>query len=74
MPDLCEQGSERAQQMLDDALTEQRIKAARSPIDHLFCESCDRPIPLKRRELLPGVETCVDCQSIMEQQGVIRGR
>lgn len=27
------------------------------------CEECDTPIPERRREALPGVRTCVRCQS-----------
>jgi len=27
-----------------------------------FCDLCGNPIPLARREAVPGVETCIDCQ------------
>ena len=27
------------------------------------CEECGGPIPKRRREILPGVRTCVACQS-----------
>lgn len=42
-----------------------RMKARRSPIgDSLtHCAECDEPIPLKRREALPGVKLCTDCVS-----------
>ncbi len=73
MADACDLGSDRAQQIIDDALAARRHQASRPAIDHPFCESCGVPIPLKRRELLPGVETCVDCQSILEHKGVSRG-
>ena len=32
------------------------------------CRICDDDIPLRRRELLPGVELCVECQRIEEMQ------
>ncbi|MBL0923003.1 MAG: DksA/TraR family C4-type zinc finger protein [Sphingomonadaceae bacterium] len=28
-----------------------------------FCTDCGEPIPERRRRALPGVRTCVDCQS-----------
>ena len=32
----------------------------------LDCEECGEPIPDGRREALPGVQTCVECQSYRE--------
>ncbi len=32
-----------------------------------FCEECGVDIPQKRRELVPGVQLCVDCQSLSER-------
>ena len=31
------------------------------------CQLCDEPIPALRRALLPGVQTCVDCQTELER-------
>lgn len=28
-----------------------------------FCDECDEPIPQARRQAMPGVRLCVDCQS-----------
>lgn len=28
-----------------------------------FCAECDDPIPQARRQAIPGVQLCVDCQS-----------
>lgn len=30
------------------------------------CDECDAEIPQKRREAVPGVRLCLDCQSISE--------
>jgi len=30
------------------------------------CLDCDAPIPEKRREAIPGVQLCVDCQAVRE--------
>lgn len=32
------------------------------------CEECGEPIPQGRREARPGVQTCVECQGLMEQR------
>ena len=32
-----------------------------------FCEECGADIPEKRRELVPGVQLCVDCQGRQER-------
>ncbi len=32
-----------------------------------FCEDCDEPIPQGRREALPGVRLCVECQTERER-------
>ncbi|OWL90458.1 hypothetical protein B7O88_04230 [Halopseudomonas aestusnigri] len=42
-------------------------------MDHPYCLDCDEAIPLKRREALPGVECCVDCQQLRERSGVGNG-
>ena len=31
------------------------------------CDDCGEPIPAKRRAALPGVRTCVACQSVRDQ-------
>jgi phage/conjugal plasmid C-4 type zinc finger TraR family protein len=33
-----------------------------------FCEDCGAEIPVKRREALPGVRLCVECQTEQERQ------
>lgn len=73
MADFCDVGSERTQQVIDDALEARRRAAARPLIDHAYCNDCDCAIPVKRRKFVPGVETCVDCQGIREAKAVIRG-
>lgn len=69
MADACDLGNDRAFQILEDALEARRLRAARAAIDNPFCLDCGAPIPLRRRELLPGVETCIDCQRIREVRG-----
>ena len=32
-----------------------------------FCEECGEPIPEARRDALPGVQTCITCQSARDK-------
>ena len=32
------------------------------------CEDCDAPIPVARREAIPGVRLCVSCQTEVDKQ------
>lgn len=60
----------------DNAQTEQEVhlslalKVAGSdksrPLSDGYCISCDVEIPIKRLEIDPRVERCVDCQSNLE--------
>jgi phage/conjugal plasmid C-4 type zinc finger TraR family protein len=31
-----------------------------------YCDECGEPIPERRRQALPGVRTCVTCQSVRD--------
>jgi len=35
------------------------------------CASCDNPIPLARRDAIPGVRLCVGCQETDDKEAVI---
>ncbi|EJR0154373.1 TPA: TraR/DksA family transcriptional regulator, partial [Klebsiella pneumoniae] len=50
------------------ALIEQsRLRPTPTPsLQH--CRFCGKAIPEKRRQTLPGVTTCTDCQSILEKR------
>ena len=60
---------DRAQQ-LEEMAREIAIKKHRpfKAISRVYCEDCDAPIPEKRRQLIPGVSRCVDCQQKYEMQ------
>ncbi|MGV7960388.1 TraR/DksA C4-type zinc finger protein [Photorhabdus tasmaniensis] len=32
----------------------------------LLCSECNAPIPVKRRQILPGVSLCIECQTLRE--------
>ena len=54
-----------------DSTVDDAVKRARSRIPHgasrTHCEECDATIPQARREALPGVRLCVDCQSELDR-------
>lgn len=35
-------------------------------VSRLECVECDEPIPERRRQAIPGVQCCTECQSIRE--------
>ena len=45
-----------------DAVEAARARMARGPSAD-FCDDCGEAIPARRREALPGVRTCVACQT-----------
>ncbi|QZD86782.1 DksA/TraR family C4-type zinc finger protein [Qipengyuania psychrotolerans] len=54
------------QDQIDDTVSD-AVSAARSRMPRgesaEYCDECGEPIPERRREALPGVRTCVSCQS-----------
>ena len=54
------------QDQIDDTVKDAVLAArANMPAGEgtLLCDDCGEPIPAARREALPGVRTCVPCQS-----------
>ncbi|CAO1663466.1 Zinc finger DksA/TraR C4-type domain-containing protein [Halomonas sp. NYA30] len=51
--------------------TEQALKAREQQPSALssraVCKQCHEPIPAARRKALPGVQFCVQCQSMLEK-------
>ncbi|MCP4236212.1 MAG: DksA/TraR family C4-type zinc finger protein [Aestuariibacter sp.] len=54
-----------------DASVEDAVELARSQLPKgrslANCEACDIAIPLGRREAVPGVRLCIDCQSELDE-------
>ena len=64
------------QDQIDDSIKDElaRIKAAKPAGESLsHCVECGDAIPEKRRELVPGVRFCVDCQSEHDADAALRG-
>ena len=71
MTDFCEEGAQREEENRADALALQSRRAGlagKTVADSaLSCAICDTAIPDARRRAVPGVQTCVDCQSDLEK-------
>ncbi|MCR9088793.1 MAG: DksA/TraR family C4-type zinc finger protein [Rhodobacteraceae bacterium] len=65
--------SEQIEASIQDELT--RLRAQRKPVgDSLtHCADCQEPIPQARREAIPGVKLCIDCQQERGARPVTRG-
>ncbi len=71
MTDVIDRAKEREEEMRQDALEEQARRAGlrdKTVEDSaLHCQLCGDHIPKKRREAVPGVQTCVECQTMREK-------
>ena len=70
MTDIFDRATEREEQYRSDALHAQERRAGltgKSVADSAtHCGVCGEVIPKDRRAALPGVQTCVECQSDLE--------
>lgn len=70
MTDVFDRATEIEEATREDALDRQSRRAGlagKTPDDSaLVCCQCEAPIPEARRQALPGVQTCVDCQTLLE--------
>ncbi|MCE9664504.1 TraR/DksA family transcriptional regulator [Halomonas sp. M5N1S17] len=51
---------------LQQSLAARQAALAKAGVGPVECEECGEEIPAARRERLPGVTTCVPCQTIRE--------
>jgi len=64
------------QDQIDDTVEDAVLRArAETPrgASAIHCDECGEPIPKKRRDALPGVRTCVACQSGRDARRVQAG-
>ena len=64
---VCKDGDalENQQALIDNEIDAVRARIPRGAGTSV-CLSCGDPIPAERREVLPGVTTCVSCQTEFE--------
>lgn len=60
-----------------DASTEDEVKRARERLPAgkslTHCDECGEPIPQARREAVPGVQLCVECQRELDKSQSEKG-
>lgn len=60
-----------------DSTVDDAVARARSQLPQgaslEYCAECDEPIPLARRQALPGVRLCITCQEQQDQQQTFSG-
>ena len=66
--DIADQASDREMADREFALAAQRA-ARQSGRSASHCRDCGEPIPEARRQAMPGVTLCVECQTVREHQG-----
>lgn len=66
--DIFDRASEQEQRFRDQALAAQAARVPRGA-SAVCCQApdCGVPIPQARRDALPGVQLCVDCQDLKEK-------
>lgn len=69
--DISDMASEREEIARLDAIRDQQRRAGlagKTVTDSAhYCSVCGEPIAEKRRQALPGVQTCIDCQEELER-------
>lgn len=64
------------QDQIDASIAEEleRMRARRGPVGESLtdCAECGEPIPEARRDALPGVKICIDCQQ--DRDGAFKAR
>lgn len=69
--DIYDRATEREEALREDALNAQARRAGltgktwRDSADE--CRACGERIPMARRRAVPGVQTCIDCQTELER-------
>ncbi|PWG61737.1 TraR/DksA C4-type zinc finger protein [Spiribacter halobius] len=65
MADAADIATERTEAAIEEALASRQRYAGHSAT---HCDECDAALPERRRELIPGVRLCVECQEMEERR------
>ncbi len=57
---------------IDDAVERARQQLPQGPSAE-YCQNCDEPIPEGRRQAIIGVQLCIACQTLEDQQNSYSG-
>lgn len=64
MADIADRASEYEERFLAESLARRANIARNSGVIYADCQECGEPIPERRQA--PGVDLCVDCQTLRE--------
>ena len=66
--DLIDRATQHAERMLAAQLDSQLGRSRPQGMSLSRCEECDDVIPEARRQQVPGVRLCIDCQEVEERR------
>ena len=69
MADNADIAADLMERRMQAALANRPVWIGLDPAANPECEDCGHEIPQARRDALPWVATCIECQSIREQRG-----
>lgn len=69
MTDIYDRATEREEEIREDALADVRRRIAEQRLRPSAeeCRVCGARIPVARRRAVPGVQTCIDCQTDLDR-------
>ena len=65
--------NEQIEASIEDELKRMQAQKRARGESRTHCAECEEPIPEKRREAVPGVTLCIDCQQERDGRPVRRG-
>ena len=65
--------NEQIEASIEDELNWMKVQKRARGESRTHCAECEEPIPEKRREAVPGVTLCIDCQQERDGRPVRRG-
>ncbi|MDR5652297.1 DksA/TraR family C4-type zinc finger protein [Ruixingdingia sedimenti] len=65
--------NEQIEASIGDELARMRARPRPRGESFTHCAECDEPIPEARRQAVPGVKLCIDCQQTRDARPVLRG-
>lgn len=68
MSDVIDVANDHADYLLQMSIAQHQRRTAGQATSAEFCADCDEPISPRRRELVQGCQTCIDCQQLRERR------
>lgn len=69
MSDVIDVANDHADYLLQLSIAQHQRRTAGQATSAEFCEACGDDIPQARRVAVPGCQTCIDCQQLLERRG-----